>query len=312
MSSYETELYLEFEQLSEIIKDLQALIEYKESNACDNVSRSHTNSTLRSNNAFYFEINNAIFDNMIDENVFSGPDRFCDAAENYALMNQTKMEDAFKPKESELAQFKMNFIKTPFIFNTSSHAGTNDLDERDNLITLADAKHLLPAFLVTELEFGTEGTCDTQSPYKMTPKKSVAWPKVDPTLQNYYKSMTEASNYAAGSFNAGTMQLGSPVRHPFYGYPAFMGCAASPQQQQRFNQNFMYYARSPIPPPGFPAYQSTINQLKKERQKKIEELIHRDKERNSVLETNVTLKDSLGVDVLKDDDVPEEGDADAY
>lgn len=295
-SSSETALYLEFELLSEIIKEIQAFIECNESNACN----TGPYSILRRNNAYYSEINDAIYGNMIKGNSIGDQNELCDAAENYALKNLTKLEDAFKPKEEELAQFKTNFIRDPFFFNMASTFTSlpknNDKDEDGNSMTLDDVKHLLPSFLVKELEFGTEVTCDTNSSIEADCNKSINSSKIEPI--HHYKTITE---YTSGGYNVNTMPVASPLRHPFFGYPAYMSSTPQmqQQQQQRFNQNFLYYPRSTIPPPGF-----SINELKRERQKKIEELMNRGKERQSIL----SLDDSLGVDVLKDDEQTIEGD----
>lgn len=235
-SSSETALYLEFEILSEIINKIQT----------------QANSNSRPNNAYYSEINDAVFGNMIES--ISDSDQI--AAENYALKNLTKMEDAFKPTETELVNSV--FMRNPFAFNAANNEGLLEED----IVSLVEVKHFLPEFLVRELEFGTEVTaCD---------------------LPKQLDSVENAQNFYNQNMQLRNLGL----------YPNF-------SHQPRFNQNFMFYPGPPMPPPGFPFQPSSIefDELKRERQKKIEELLSRCKDRQVA-----NIDESLGVDVLKDDE----------
>lgn len=148
--------------------------------------------------AYLREVNEAVF--AITSHADSCQKGFnsFSAAENFALCNRIRAEDAFKPMACELEAFQHKFLPNPFLF-WSSVDETSDTDSNEgphafSTVELCDVAHWLPSFLLNELHSNpATATPPIESEFKNSqlsvPLMSQMLARFDPLSCYYYNIM---------------------------------------------------------------------------------------------------------------------------
>lgn len=254
MSSVQEEIFsLEhFTEIAEALEELSSLVEISTNLNCSERSNDQVHvdwerpdRNLRKNSPFLTEVNSAVYNQMFGETL-TDLNKFCEAAEDYALQNMIQMEDAFKPEKEELEKFGLKFLPTPFFLYQSSFIDPQNHDDaEENCVTLEEIKHLLPSNLVYELQ-------ETSKIPKMSPTKFLSHKisKPETLFQNCFSNLNAFNMNKIGMHPRQYNYLSQGLGQYIPMQPPSVHLLGLNQTGPQFGTNMLFYS-PPMPPPGF-------------------------------------------------------------